>query len=108
MTRGKEVPPDMNSGIALSRAVVPDELGTDWMEDALCRERAVLFDATMAPEREHKQPTRVEKDALRVCSECPVLDTCRGWSLTREVAGVAGGMTHWERKRRRPKGLGAA
>jgi WhiB family redox-sensing transcriptional regulator len=42
---------------------------------------------------------RRERDAKKICSECPVIANCRRWALTaREPYGVWGGLSVEERE----------
>ncbi|MCK8673263.1 WhiB family transcriptional regulator [Rhodococcus sp. HM1] len=54
-----------------------------------------------APEDEPKGPqVRREREAKRICYQCPVLNQCRTYALsTREPYGVWGGTTERDRRR---------
>lgn len=72
-----------------------------WQDAALCRDETnELF---FGPEKESAAARRErERDAARVCRQCPVLEQCRlhAFSLP-EIYGVWGGTTEEERLRAR-------
>lgn len=67
---------------------------TDWMRDGICKEIGwqPFFAAKGA------EPT----EARRICSGCPVTDTCREYAIVDpEIFGVWGGTTFVERQAER-------
>ena len=74
---------------------------TDWMDDALCRQHMDVFDLTMVPTDKFltRDLSVDEREALAVCAGCPVVGLCARYSLTHDVAGVAGQMTRYTRLR---------
>ncbi|MFC9836448.1 WhiB family transcriptional regulator [Rhodococcus sp. NPDC127530] len=69
-----------------------------WRLRALCRSMdPYLF---FAPEDEPKGPrVRREREAKRICSQCPVVDQCRTYALSaRERYGVWGGTSEDDRR----------
>jgi hypothetical protein len=79
---------------ATSLSLAPPD--AEWMEKAACRGLSGLMDST---------EERDEKLAKDVCRACPVWERCRAWTLSlppsKDVAGVAGGLTEKERDRAR-------
>jgi hypothetical protein len=80
--------------ITLLTLTPPD---AEWMNrDLPCRLTPLLMDA------EHKDDI---EQAREVCAACPVLRRCREWTLSlppsKDVAGVAGGLTAEERHKAR-------
>ena len=76
-----------------------------WWSGAACRGQTSRFFAD----------DRIgQADAVVICERCPVLEACRSWALGSPdpvPGGVAGGLTHAERKAHRravPAGTSAA
>lgn len=68
----------------------------NWRPDARCRDfdPELFFPISHGTERE----TQVEA-AKAVCTQCPVMDTCRTWALEEgEAFGVWGGLDEEERR----------
>ena len=74
---------------------------TDWMDNAPCRQHMDVVDRTMVPTDKFltRNVSVDEREALVVCAACPVVVLCARYSLSNDVAGVAGQMTRYTRLR---------
>lgn len=71
----------------------------DWREDALCRQ--------VGPWLFFPGQGESPQEAKNVCASCPVRAECLEYALvTRQIFGVWGGTSEWERRKiRRLRGL---
>lgn len=81
----------------------------DWQDQAKCRERPDLFAPPDTAVREGARArVRREREAVKICWECPVWRQCQQWAL--EDVGqqhtVCGGLTPRELRRLRRERTG--
>lgn len=85
---------------AVARTEVPDPPG-DWVSQAACIGRRMFYVAHQAHHsRLSRDDREFEREALAVCSSCPVFEPCRAWALQPvepAVDHVAGGLTPRQR-----------
>lgn len=68
-----------------------------WMEKGRCRG---MDPAIFYPDEEQKNWAVRVAEAQKICAECPVIDECLEWALTRnEGDGVWGGASERERRK---------
>jgi WhiB family redox-sensing transcriptional regulator len=70
-----------------------------WADDASCRgpERVLFFSPELYERKEHR--LRRERQAKRLCGQCPVREECLETALAmNESYGIWGGLTEQERR----------
>lgn len=71
---------------------------TDWQLHAACRGMDTDIFFCYDEMRSSKVRMQVERRVKEICSDCPVIDQCREWALSRpERHGIWGGLTNIER-----------
>ena len=90
------IPEEKRDGTVLMLSDLMWEPDAGWRESAAC---SGVDSDTFFPASEEESATKAAK---RICSECPVRDTCLQYALsTNQTSGVWGGLDAGERRRMR-------
>ena len=70
-------------------------LPNTWMDFSLCRGQSSLF--FPAQSIVGKKRIALQKQALDICSKCPVVEPCREYGIATQSSGIWGGETEEQR-----------
>lgn len=70
-----------------------DNLTSQWMEEGICNyeNRGLFYSLYIGEQRE----------AVKICQKCPIIDKCREYAITNNEIGVWGGTTEKQRRKLR-------
>jgi WhiB family redox-sensing transcriptional regulator len=68
-----------------------DNLTSQWMEEGICNyENRKLFYSLLI---------REQREAVKICQQCPIIDKCREYAIKNNEIGVWGGTTEKQRRK---------
>ena len=71
---------------------------TDWMDFAVCRGKSHLFFPPTSVTGRAR--AKLNKEALKICAVCPVIEPCRQYGIETQSSGIWGGETEEQRAER--------